>query len=413
MELPIPVIQEADVLLVGGTLAGCALAPRLRRAGRRVVMACEDVALGTDCAGVLEREAQSAFPGLGPFATPGECQEGLERLLLGQGVTLHFGAFPLRPLRERGGRRIAGWVFLGQEGSFAIAAKAVVDATREGRLPVQARLLRPPAGLATCRLHWNLLGSAPPRENEGIRLEASLSPVHFPEGCLPLCHCQRSLRLREDDMPARLEAEAALRLALWTPSLRQGARWCTLESPAPRPAAPAPTAQAPLFSAQTPCAPAILQATLPHLPMPRQLLAGEHPRKLPRGTELLPLPQQRPQDSPTLPFPLECLVGPAPDAPLVILGAEEAGQQAAPQAARQGRPPLLLEESGLPHTPLHTLQEARGARLWLHCRPAGLLLQDRRLAGILVVCATGESRLVHTPRLLDTRTTPRTLLPSP
>ncbi|MGN0866811.1 MAG: hypothetical protein ACI4SG_03930 [Oligosphaeraceae bacterium] len=411
MEIPVPVIQEADVLLVGGTLPGCSLAPRLRRARRRVVMVCEDTALGTDCAGVLDREVQKGFPELGSFSSAPHCQAALRQSLEETGVHLIFGAYPVKPVRDAATRRIAGWIFLGERGFFAIAAKAVVDTTRGQNLFHQAHLLRRSSGMAPCRLHWNLLGSARQDPAGAILQEVSLTPAQRDGETLPLCHCQCTVTLREDDLAARLEADSSLRMSLWHEGTREGASWSVLEIPGVPHSFSLPTLQTTLFSWEHPCLPILLQATSLHVPPARQFLTAERPPAPAPGTQWLPMPPETPPspESPGISLRLDSLARPGPHVPLVILGAGEAGRAAAIDALRRGVTPLLLEESGLPRTSLQSLREAGAPRLWLHCRPAGLLRQDQRLTGLLVLCATGESLLISTPQILDTRTPPNPL----
>ncbi len=412
MEISVPVIQEADVLVVGGTLPGCGLAPRLRRARRRVVLVCEDRALGTDYGGVLAWEEQKAFPEWGSLSSAPDGGEALRQGLEEAGVFLYFGSYPVKPVREGATRRIVGWIFLGEKGFFAIVAKAVVDATRGWHLFHQAHLLRRSSGLASCRLHWNLLGSARQDPGGGITQEVFLTPARRGEEPLPLCHCQCTVTLREDDLAARLEAESSLRMALWDGGTREGAAWSTLEfSGAIPPSFPLPTLQTTLFSWEHPCLPILLQATSPHIPLPSRFLTTDHAPPPSPDAQWLPLPQEPPPTTlPAIPLRLDTLARPGPQVPLVILGAQEAGQTAAREALRQGISPLLLEESGLPHTSLQPLREAGCPRLWLHCRPAGLLRQHQRLAGLLALCATGESLQISTPKILDTRTSPPTHL---
>ena len=413
MEHPVPVIQEADVLLVGGTLPGCSLAPRLRRARRQVVMVCEDDALGTDCAGLLDREVQKDFPELGSFATAQACRDTLRGSLEEAGVSLRFSAYPVKPLREGTSRRIVGWIFLGEQGFFAIAAKAVVDTTRGQHLHHQAHRRRRSSGLASCQLDWNLLGSARQDPTGAITQEVSLLPARRGEETLPLCHCQCTVALREDDLAARLEADSALRMALWDTGTREGAAWSRLEFPGLPHAFPLPTLQTTLFSWEHPCLPILLQTTSPHVPLARQFLTAERPPSPNPEAQWLPMPREAsvppPEGAPGISLSLASLAHPGPSFPLVILGAGEAGRAAARDACRQGLSPLLLEESGLPTTSLQELREAGSLHLWLHCRPAGLLRQNQRLAGLLVLCATGESLLISTPTILDTRTSPHLL----
>ncbi len=399
MSVQVPVILEADVLVIGGTLQGCQLARRLRDAARRVILACEGDALGVDGPGQL-------LPTRGD--RPADAL-ALEDTLLEAGAQILYDAFPLRPLREANGpQQIAGWIFFGAGGYFAISAKAVVDATPTGHLPFQARLTRRSTGTSPCVLQWSLLGSAkePAAAASGIRLEVSLTPKDTPEGPRPLCHATRELRLRPTDLPARLDAESALRAALWGPHVHKGAEWCAWEGAEDPWKDITPSREIPLFRHSTAQVPTLLRYTLPQVPAPAAFQNAEARRALPEGESLVfqgksPRPHA---GCPTVRLDLESLnpqEAACPPPRALILGAGETGCAAALQAQKEGLSYLLAEASGATALPPDRLAPDETHRLWHHCRLGGVLLKNGVLAGSLLLAATGEACLVRAGAFLD------------
>lgn len=398
MSVQVPVILEADVLVVGGTLPGCRLARRLRDAARKVILVCAGDSLGVD------GPRRLAPPGKD---TPAADPPATENALLDAGVQILYDAFPLRPLREANGpRHVAGWVFFGAGGYFAIAAKAVVDATVEGHLPFQARLARRSTGKIRHVLQWSLLGGAkePPADGD-IRLEVSLTANHTPEGPLPLCRATRELRLRPADLPARLDAESALRTAIWSPHARRGADWCAWQSGEDPWKEFAPSREAPLFRHSAPQVPTLLRYTLPQVPAPTLFQNAEARRELPGGESLVFQGKSpRPRTGlPAIRLDLESLnpqeTAFTPQA--LILGAGETGCAAAMQARQEGLSFLLAEASGATALPPGNLAPDEEHRLWHHCRMGGALLKDGGLAGAMLLSATGEACLVRARTFLD------------
>lgn len=398
MSVQVPVILEADVLIVGGTLPACQLARRLRDAARRVILVCEGDSLDVDGPGRLAPPEKDR---------PADNLLATEDALLDSGVQILYDAFPLRPLREASGQRhVAGWIFFGAGGYFAVAAKAVVDATVEGHLPFQARLARRSTGKSRHVLQWSLLGGAkePPADGD-IRLEASLTASHTPEGALPLCRATRELRLRPADLPARLDAESALRAALWSPHTRRGAEWCVWQSEGDPWKEFTPSREVPLFRHTAPQVPTLLRYTLPQVPAPALFQNSEARRELPGGESLVFQGKSpRPRTGlPAIRLDLESLnpqeTAFAPQT--LILGAGQTGCAAAMQARQEGLSFLLAEASGATPLPPGRLAPDETHRLWHHCRLGGALLKDGVLAGAMLLSATGEACLVHAQAFLD------------
>ena len=223
MEIPVPVIYDADILIVGGTLAGCELAVRCRRAGRKVLLTCKGQNLASDLIGQLDLDGFSRSTILDPGASVRENSARMDALLAESGTDFLLETVPVRPLTEAGSRNLAGWIFFGAGGYFAVAAKAVVDATCYELLPFQMRLARRSGALAECDLQWNLLGD-PEITSEDIEVTATLPNTASAPGT-PFLQCKRRIQIRENDLPAKLDAEARLRADAAGESRVEGAEW--------------------------------------------------------------------------------------------------------------------------------------------------------------------------------------------
>lgn len=405
MEIQVPVIKEVDVLLIGGTLTGCALALKLRRAARRVLLACEDSALGTDAGGRLDRERSQNEPLLeNACGTPVETQAHLDEMMLTEGVEFLFDVIPLRPLIASGSHRLAGWFFFGRSGHFAIAAKAVVDATFDACLPYQMKLARQSTALAECVIKWNLIGNcAESTEKDGTKVEISLPLVEINGTTAPLCTCQKSFKLRQNDLPAKLDAATTLRAEACGNDFQHGANWCTFVFTTNPWEGISATELTPIFHAADPDMPLLLQRTLPTVKTPDSFLAVECRRSpLAEGETLLWKTRwPRPGKYPTVTLPLEALaVNSTAETDVLILGAGIAGVEAARSASSEGLRVLLLEGGGHVQAPLLELIRD-GIRVWHHSSIAAVLMHGKSAVGAVVACATGETCLVRAKILID------------
>ena len=398
MEILVPVIQEVDVLLIGGTLAGCELSLRLRKAGRKVLLACATNGLGTDAIGKMDRDVMEASPLLQPPYRPANCLAQLDRQLLEAGVEIFFETIPIRPLYSAGTRKLSGWFFFGRSGYFAIAAKAVVDATCEGNLPFQMRLARCSSALTECPVKWNFIGECQETLPD-VQMEVSLSPIDLGQGRVPLCCCKKTFRLRENDMASRKLAESQIK-SLARPNAYP-APLCSFGFLPHAWNGLVPKIEQPLFRAATTDVPQLLQFTLPAVPHPQNYSAVECRTVLGNDEQLLwKFRQPRSETYPKVPFCLETLANAAPEVDVLVIGGNQSGVEAARTAAKQNLRVMLIESSGRIQGDLSELLPL-GIAVWHHAIPAGVLLQKKKTCGAIVLSCTGESCLIRTNVLID------------
>lgn len=140
----VPLIQDVDVVVVGGTCGAVAAAEAAAKAGAKVFLATPHAALGEDVAGTLrvwagESEVRSSelmkalFSGTPAvkgivYTTPLQVKKTLDTALLKAGVTFLTGAYVTDILTDAKGQ-VAGVVMANRSGVQAVRAKGVIDAT--------------------------------------------------------------------------------------------------------------------------------------------------------------------------------------------------------------------------------------------------------------------------------------------
>ena len=142
--IPVPVRHHVDLLVVGGSSAGVALAARAAKAGLRVALFAERNYLGEDLTGSMRLRseagdvprtdlAKALFGDGSRRPTPREAKAVLDDHLLAAGVLFCYGCFPFAFLADRSGGA-AGAILASRGGLFAVRATQVVDATWRGNL---------------------------------------------------------------------------------------------------------------------------------------------------------------------------------------------------------------------------------------------------------------------------------------
>jgi flavin-dependent dehydrogenase len=146
----IPLVQDVDVVIVGGSSGAVACACAAADQGARVFLLAPRPYLGTDICATLrlwleEGERPSSKLAVACFgknrcATPYAVKAAMDRALLEAGVSYLTGCYATDVLRDEDGQ-IAGVVMANRSGRQAVRAKVVVDATERA---VVARLANAP-----------------------------------------------------------------------------------------------------------------------------------------------------------------------------------------------------------------------------------------------------------------------------
>ncbi|MHB8899901.1 MAG: FAD-dependent oxidoreductase [Thermoguttaceae bacterium] len=171
-ERTLPLVQEVDLVVVGGSCGAVAAAAAAARDGASVFLATSYGSLGEDVAGTLrvwadESEVQSSelmqamfggspaaagSPAAGGkvYSTPLKVKQELDRTLLQAGVTFLTGSYATDVLTDDQGH-VAGVVISNRSGRQAVRAKVIIDATDRAGLAraAGAEVLPFPAGQYT------------------------------------------------------------------------------------------------------------------------------------------------------------------------------------------------------------------------------------------------------------------------
>ncbi|TVS20809.1 MAG: FAD-dependent oxidoreductase [Planctomycetaceae bacterium] len=180
-EREIPVVGEADVLVVGGTLGGVAAAVEASRAGAAVWLIAPRTYLGEDLCGTLRLWLDDQEPADGEWTqrlfegqratTPLQIKKTLEAALLEEGVRFLFGSFVTDVLLDSDGGP-AAVIIANRAGRQAIRTKTLVDASQRATA----------ARLAGAQL---VPGTAWPRSRR-IVLEGAATSVWEPVRSVPI-----------------------------------------------------------------------------------------------------------------------------------------------------------------------------------------------------------------------------------
>jgi hypothetical protein len=194
----LPLIDEVDVVIAGGTTGSVAAAMEARRSGASVMLVTPYTYLGSDL--VTSRElalgaqasvdpiyqrlladpkALEAEGAAGRWIRPMHVKKVLEELLIDAEIRFLFGCFPTELLVDDAGRA-AGIVFASRSGRQAIGAKLVIDATPSGHLtPGPRKRLAGPVGFT--RVVAVAQGYDPP-EPEDAQVEALAFKLPYVKG---------------------------------------------------------------------------------------------------------------------------------------------------------------------------------------------------------------------------------------
>ena len=147
-ECELPIIDEADVVVLGGSSAGVAAAEAASKNGAQVFLVCGDPYLGADICGTYrlwdiepsgKTELESRLFHQG-FHTPNDIKKGLEDILLEQDIPFILSSYVSNILLDNAGNP-AGVVFANRSGEQVVKAPMVIDATERA---TGARILGAP-----------------------------------------------------------------------------------------------------------------------------------------------------------------------------------------------------------------------------------------------------------------------------
>ncbi len=174
---PLPVWQNADIIVLGSTIAAVSAALSAKAARRRVVVLGDEAFFGSDFVGDLHLwEKESADPLIrevmaGEFpAKPAAIKRALEHRLLKAGIPFLYGMRPVGELADESGRA-HGVVAAARTSLLAVLGPQIIDATPFG---LAARLASLPlVKRQSDRIAWRVLAAHAPSNWPGQVSELS------------------------------------------------------------------------------------------------------------------------------------------------------------------------------------------------------------------------------------------------
>ncbi len=234
MRIEAPILRKCDVLVIGGTLAGCRQVLSLREKRQcNILLAAQLNYLGEDVVGSGAQSVSDVRKWLGDETlTPAGIKAALEDKVLGCGADLIYEALPVKPALDVN-HHIAGWLFLGRGGYFVIAAAVVIDATQDGFLSRQiAGNSRKLGGTCEHVLRLRQLGGcAVPADKEKDHARAGLEMIKVDDvtgvsATFPLCLYERKVACHLGDDAALAREIAKLRNDAWSTDTVAQAQLC-------------------------------------------------------------------------------------------------------------------------------------------------------------------------------------------
>lgn len=221
MKIQVPVIRKTDVLVIGGTAAACHLASALRRKNRSVFCVTPYTYFGEELCARLDF-APEKLERLNRFGitvwnrNPAGIKQLLDSVLISAGVEYLYQNNPVAPLFDAAGC-IRGCLFAGRSGFFAVAARAVVDASANSVFaPAPAR-----SGRHTVTL--NVIGGA---AAENFDRAETVGRCDCSGKSLPLVHLEKEYDLADGSIAELSRTDLEMRTLAWAPETLRIADEC-------------------------------------------------------------------------------------------------------------------------------------------------------------------------------------------
>jgi ribulose 1,5-bisphosphate synthetase/thiazole synthase len=187
----VPLIQDVDVVVVGGTCGAVSAAEAAAKAGAKVFLVTSYACLGEDVAGTLHVWAdakdvasselmKAMFGGSAAatgtvYTTPLQVKKALDQALLKSGVTFLTGSYASDVLTDGKGQ-VAGVVMANRSGRQAVRAKVVIDATDRAALARAAGAEATPFPAGAYAVTRVTIGGAAPACGGNVAKHSDWSP---------------------------------------------------------------------------------------------------------------------------------------------------------------------------------------------------------------------------------------------
>ncbi|MFW5758950.1 MAG: FAD-dependent oxidoreductase [Bacteroidota bacterium] len=223
--LDIPVIQNVDVLVIGGSSAGVSAASAVSKAGGNAFLVAEEPYLGVDICGTYrywaDKEkmthslAQRMFDCEG-IPTPLHVKKTLDDELIDNGVGFFYSSYIYDVLVDEQGN-VAGAIIANRSGLQAIFSNVVIDATLYAGPSRIAGINFEPFKKQTIDFEFTVLGNEK-KEGEGIVSEELPGEIKIGDNEYKALKYTYSAKLNKIALDELAEVEQTIRSITWDPS---------------------------------------------------------------------------------------------------------------------------------------------------------------------------------------------------
>lgn len=225
-EREIPVLSDADLVVVGGSSRAVAAAVAAKKNGCRVFLIAGMPYLGDDICGSFLYDLQEGevlrtaiackiFQGKG-YPTPLHVKKVLEDELIDSGVDFLYSSFVTNVLTDDAGK-VGGVVIANRSGRQAIRSKAVIDATHTATVAAMAGAGFTPFKSGRQEYQFTVLGNSPKNNADIVRAEVFPKPFSFKDKSYPVTRYTFSHEMPDDSYATIMRMEQKARAATWDP----------------------------------------------------------------------------------------------------------------------------------------------------------------------------------------------------
>lgn len=219
----IPVIQDVDIVVVGGSSAAVAAAVTASRQGKKVFLITSEPYLGTDICGCYRHwgdyekasrtELGRKLFGNG-FIFPLDVKKILDSELIQNNVGFLYSSYVTDIISDENDI-ISGVVIGNRSGIQAIKAKAVIDATLQATVAKLAGAEFTPFQKGKQEFNYVVIGNTTSKKHRNVTDIRSYSPVHFNNKSYPVQEYSFWSEMRDDSWQSVCEAEQFIRGVAW------------------------------------------------------------------------------------------------------------------------------------------------------------------------------------------------------
>lgn len=229
MKIMVPVIQNADVLLLGGTLHAVNTALKLKKQGVSVFCITpfsyfgEDLCAPLDLLSPKSEDYKELFGTAEPLP-PMKIKHTLDKKFIDAGIGYLFQTQPIQAAYDADGK-IAGMLAANRSGFQIIAAKTILDATERSLALRLAGAPFKPFVPGTYSVELNVIGET--SKNAGLKVEPYAEKISDNGKSYPMFKVSKQMEFKNNAPADFAKAAVAIRRSAWHRNTVEIADSCT------------------------------------------------------------------------------------------------------------------------------------------------------------------------------------------